>query len=287
MAQQSDLQGAQPYRLRARFRLLQPPGAPVEGMYTLSWVSPKEWREEISASGYNEVRVAANGGFWEANSAGRRSWPFRQLASTLNVKSHFRPDPARLREEAAPPGAQPGTRCLVLRGVESPSSSYCFTPGPAFARSEYGNEAYEYSQFLPWNSRSFPRAMSAWLNGERAVEVTVEELKELPPGGSEIFKPPAGAVEGCLSPEMPELLDSREPKYPAEAARTRTGGIVAVYVRVGTDGKVHDPFIIRTPGPEFDAPTLEALEQWKFRPASCSGRAVPFDTTIEVAFQAR
>ena len=289
MSQQADLQaaGATPYRLRAHFRLLNQTGGPVEGSYTLQWVSATQWREEITAPNYNEVRAAANGNLWEVNSAGRRSWPIRQLASTVNVKSHFRADAARLREEPAAPDAKPGTRCFMLQNAQPPASRYCFTASLASARSEYGSEAYEYSNFAPWKEHSFPRNMSAWLNGERALEVAVEELSDLPQPDSALFTAPAGAEQRCLSPDAPQLVDSSEPKYPRTAARSGTDGIVAVYVRIGADGKVHDPFIVRTPGPEFNPPTLAALEQWRFRPASCKGQAVPFDTTIEVAFQLR
>lgn len=289
VSQQSDIQapGAPPYRLLARFHLLKTPGGLVAGSYVLRWVSPVQWREEISCPGYQEVRVAANGSYWEVNSAGRRSWSIRQLASTLHVKSHFRAETGRLQEEPPRADARPGTRCLAVRSAESSASRYCFAPALASARSESGSEAYEYSNFASWKERSFPRSMSAWLNGELALEVTVEELSDLGPPDDSVFSPPAGAQQRCLSPEAPELIDSREPKYPANAARTRTDGVVVVYVRIATDGKVQDPFVVRTPGPEFVSPTLEALAEWRFRPASCNGQPVPFDTTIEVAFQLR
>jgi TonB family protein len=287
LEQQTDLQGAgaEPYRLRASFRVLKVAGAPLEGIYQLDWISSSRWREEVTSAGYQEVRVADGDRYWEANSAGRRPWYIRQLSAALNVKSWFR---RRAGDSlTAAPAETPGPPCLVLRSPEQPDKRYCFPP-PRGQRVQIqsGSGSLSYSDFQPWKQRLFPRRIET-SEDQLGFEISVQELGELLKPDASLFVAPASAQARCLTPEMPELLDSREPQYPPNAVRQGTDGIVAVYVRIGTDGKVHDPEIVRTPGPEFNAPTLAAIEQWRFRPASCSGTAVPWDTTIEVAFQLR
>lgn len=285
IAEQSDLQApaSSAFRLRARFHLPELSGADADGVYQLYWTSPTQWREETSAGAYKEVRVAVDGKFWEANSAGRRPWRMRQLASLLNVKNHFRFEPAALRLDSR---RQP-ERCFVFQRRYDPPARYCLRDGGQSVRSEEGPFEYEYRSFADFSGRTFPRAMTAYENGKQVIEVAVEELAASASFESGLFARPEGSVERCLKPVPPEIIEAPEPRYPGSAVAAGTDGVVEVYARIGTDGKVHDPVIIRVPSKAFADTTIQALAKWTFRPASCDGTPVPFDTILEVTYQLR
>ncbi len=60
---------------------------------------------------------------------------------------------------------------------------------------------------------------------------------------------------------------------------------VRVSFIVGTDGKVHSPFIMESGGPDEDQIVLHAVRFWRYRPALCNG--VPTDFEALVRFSIR
>jgi len=60
---------------------------------------------------------------------------------------------------------------------------------------------------------------------------------------------------------------------------------VIIRAIVGTDGRVHDPRILRSQDHMFDQRALQAVSQWIFDPAMKDGRIVPVFVDVEVGFQ--
>jgi TonB family protein len=54
---------------------------------------------------------------------------------------------------------------------------------------------------------------------------------------------------------------------------------------VGSDGRVHSPFILDSGGAEEDQIVLHAVRLWRYRPALCNG--VPTDSEAQVRFSIR
>lgn len=85
-----------------------------------------------------------------------------------------------------------------------------------------------------------------------------------------------GALAGCVL--AGGLQDPAPSQVPA--------GIVSVVIRmvVGTDGRPFNPVIVRGSTSELDQKAIEAVRQWRFRPALQHGRPVPVVATVEVNF---
>jgi protein TonB len=49
-------------------------------------------------------------------------------------------------------------------------------------------------------------------------------------------------------------------------------------------GRVMHPFVVRSSRAGFEAPTLRAVEKWRFEPGKKDGRAVRFRMQIPVTF---
>jgi TonB family protein len=60
---------------------------------------------------------------------------------------------------------------------------------------------------------------------------------------------------------------------------------VTISFIVGTDGKVHSPLILEGGGPRLDRMVLEAVRQWRYRPATCNG--VPTESEAKIEFSGR
>jgi TonB family protein len=85
----------------------------------------------------------------------------------------------------------------------------------------------------------------------------------------------------------PVLVSSKEPEFP-ESARGKKDtfqGVCLIGLVVDSTGAVHDVHVKRSLRPDFDANAIKAVEQYRFKPATRSGKPVAVALTIEVNFQ--
>jgi protein TonB len=86
--------------------------------------------------------------------------------------------------------------------------------------------------------------------------------------------------------ELPEVTEKVSPKYP-DAARARSvEGEVRVQALVGKDGAVHDAFVLQSI-PQLDDAALDAVWDWKFKPARTNGKPIAVWVAIPVRFRLR
>lgn len=99
---------------------------------------------------------------------------------------------------------------------------------------------------------------------------------------------PSSSGNALAAGSVPQPIERIAPKYPAEAARRNETGTVVVRVEVGTDGEPTDIAIARSSRSRaLDRAAMQAVRQWRFRPAQRDGQAVvasleiPFDFTLQ------
>lgn len=63
------------------------------------------------------------------------------------------------------------------------------------------------------------------------------------------------------------------PKYPNDAAKNKSSGIVVTQVDFDASGIITNVEILESADPRFDAPTIKALKQWRFDPITTSDGA--------------
>jgi periplasmic protein TonB len=87
----------------------------------------------------------------------------------------------------------------------------------------------------------------------------------------------------------PELIHRTSPQYTAEAMRAKIQGVSLLSGIVGVDGTLQDIRVSRSLDGTFglDQEAIKCVRQWRFRPGTRQGRAVPVYVTIEVAFNLR
>jgi TonB family protein len=76
-----------------------------------------------------------------------------------------------------------------------------------------------------------------------------------------------------------------DPEFSEEARKAKYQGTVVLTIEVGADGKPHGIRIVSGLGLGLDEKAIEAVSQWKFKPAMRNGRPVPAPATIEVNFR--
>jgi TonB family protein len=83
----------------------------------------------------------------------------------------------------------------------------------------------------------------------------------------------------------PSPVQKVEPQYTEEARAAKLQGTVVLQVVIGTDGRVHDPRIVRGLGLGLDQNAIESISQWQFKPAVKDGQPVKVLATIEVNYR--
>lgn len=114
--------------------------------------------------------------------------------------------------------------------------------------------------------------------------------KPLPSPSSSL---PAESVEQPLTVAddvmAPELLEKVQPVYPPDARQARAQGRVILQATIDTEGSVTDLQILRQVDgfPSLSVAAMDAVRQWKYKPALRDGVPVRVYFTIVVSFTLR
>jgi TonB family protein len=96
--------------------------------------------------------------------------------------------------------------------------------------------------------------------------------------GGGVYRPGANGVG------YPTLIYSIDPEFSDEARKARYQGVVVVEVTVGVDGIARDPKVVRQLGMGLDEKAVEAVKQYRFKPATKDGKPVPVRVPVEISF---
>jgi TonB family protein len=96
--------------------------------------------------------------------------------------------------------------------------------------------------------------------------------------GGGVMRPGGGVSD-------PVLIYSVEPEFSDAARRAKYQGICVVEIIVDRQGNPQDVHVVRPLGMGLDEKAMEAVRQYRFKPAIYKGHAVPVEVDIEVNFR--
>ena len=130
-----------------------------------------------------------------------------------------------------------------------------------------------------WSATSSPSRVTL---DRPPLTVLEDQLRRMPAHLSE-FSPVSEplAIPRCGNVRPPEALVTPDPIIQMDDENLR----VRVSFIVGSDGRVHSPFILDSGGAREDQVVLHAIRRWRYRPALCNG--VPTDSEARVLFGIR
>ncbi len=82
----------------------------------------------------------------------------------------------------------------------------------------------------------------------------------------------------------PEVLSAPEPEFSEEARKARVSGDVTVYLQVDVNGRPTHVRVMRGIGLGLDEKALEAVRQYRFKPATENGHPVVVEMNVVVNF---
>jgi protein TonB len=103
--------------------------------------------------------------------------------------------------------------------------------------------------------------------------------------GTVVVDPPKPPPVMAGAEVDPRYADALQPDYPADMRRMATEGQVVVRVLIGTDGRVKQIELVRSPSESFfNVTRRQALSRWRFKPATRDGVAYESWKTMSLRF---
>jgi TonB family protein len=294
--------GAPAFRLKLDFKATKKDGSVLEGTYTEVWSSKAQWRRETVAGDVRRTEVA-EGQKRFLLEPGKALLQQIQNLPALSEIGRLQPEawkPEKIENRSLNGSS---VRCietkpLVGEGIHLPrepevgyAPSLCFDRSsgvlaaeiePAMNRSE--DEACIFSDYQKFGDRSYARSYKCVKGDQVRLEARVVELAAIPQADPELFALPDGAKEltSCPDPLRPPRV-----VYQTDPVGFWGSGTVTISISVGIDGAPRDPRVVCSPNPKLDKAALEAVRQWRFRPATCDGEPVEMKIAVEIATLAR
>lgn len=104
---------------------------------------------------------------------------------------------------------------------------------------------------------------------------------------SEMRVNPGGPRLSSSDISGPAPLRKIDPKYPPALMSERVEGEVVLYAVIRRDGSVDSIQLVHGIDEQLDANAMNALSQWKFRPASRQGSPVELEAIVHIPFHFR
>ena len=87
--------------------------------------------------------------------------------------------------------------------------------------------------------------------------------------------------------KQPELIKKVEPQYPEIARKARIQGVVILEAVITKEGSVEGVKVLRALHPILDQAAVNAVKQWRYKPALLNNRPVKVYFTVTVKFTLR
>jgi TonB family protein len=126
-----------------------------------------------------------------------------------------------------------------------------------------------------------PRAVhdrKAVVHAPGDLKVTAEPAPTLPPLPVGVYRPCQGDIR------MPEPKKTKHPSYTREAMREGIQGSVIMRVIVNADGGTGDILIGQSLRHDLDMAAVDAMKQWRFKPATHNGQPIAVAVFVEMSF---
>jgi TonB family protein len=286
--------GSPPFRLTEVLRVRTEKREWVEGTYTLTWVSPDQWRDELTLPDYHEIRVGGQQSIWLARSqpywtaAASRAKP---LANIARLTPRW-PTNALKRMHEKKTGAA-AARCFSGKPIRAAKAEDCFDANQGFFltstdRARSGEKRTEFSEYFGLGGHFIPRQRREFRNHDLITEANVLDASLIQDADPAMFAPPTGAIRvaGCQNPVSPKPIAIPNPTYSREARKAHVNGTVVLDLQTDSNGSIESVTVVEPLTPDLDGAVVETIKnKWRFEPATCSGIPVPFETRVEVDFR--
>jgi TonB family protein len=135
---------------------------------------------------------------------------------------------------------------------------------------------------------------TCWMSGQASKDekgvwrcAGAPQLDQRKPGPGEAMVAPGGMITyrsgGDVKP--PKAIHTPDPKYDEVASKSAIQGTVVLWCIVDENGNPMDVRVVRPMGAGLDDRAVEAVQSWRFSPATKAGTPVKVQINVEVNFR--
>ena len=167
-------------------------------------------------------------------------------------------------------------------------STLCFDAATAVLVRESSDETtnQEFLDYTSFGTAMYPRKVQ--ILRENRAPIVVRHISVQPATlTDDTFKEPTNSmeVESCSDEVSPKAIRTTESEFPKAGSNARMQLLVYLYVLLDKEGKVAGLQPLTMDDYGFSQNAVKTVKTWQFQPATCNGRAVAAEMTIEVDFR--
>jgi hypothetical protein len=284
--------GTPPITMRTEIQVPNSNNTSTPGQYTVSWVSPLHWREELRFANYERIRVHDAKGYWQTSGLGFQPQIAFQLDTLLDFKTVLKIQAKQVLGKAKSHDKNGvRQRCTDVNGTRGTERILCFdeTTGDLlsveYLRLESQNppaiSRIEYSSFRNVGEKRVPFETHAFRDDKVVATIKVLEIAPTTEEKPSLFVAPANSEfwAQCDDMQAPELVRIVQPK---NIASIRDQGRTVFYAVIEADGTLSHLTVIQRSTPALESAIADALRQSRFKPAACASTPIRVETSIPI-----
>jgi TonB-like protein len=286
-------EGTPAMQMRAEIQVAGPNGTTSQGDYTLDWVSPSQWREQIHFANYERLRVRDAKGYWQKGTLDYQPALIYQLSGLLYLKPVLKVRPTQtLSKIKSREKDGVRTKCVEVKWAKAIDRVLCFddTSGTLisidYPQGEHqaapGISRIEFSAFNSAGGKLVPYEIRALKERKVVAAVKVLEIAKITNVNPALFDAPANAT---LWPQCDDMQDAEpedrvQPRPLPGAVPFGASVRIILYGVVETDGSVSHVTIIQGANTDLNTAAFEAFRRWRYKPAQCGQTPARVETSM-------
>ncbi|HEV2223536.1 MAG TPA: hypothetical protein VGR84_11090 [Candidatus Acidoferrales bacterium] len=256
------------------------------GDATIAWMAPNHYRQAYSAPNYSYSEVVQDGHRYLARTDNKMPLLIYELDATLYKAIHASADSKDKIKKVET--AQSGDTALTCIQFKPPVSltecldssgdvitaATSLTPGASAL-----NERFEFSDFIEFGTRRFPRKIVFRGGDGHAIEINVEQLAPTNNVPVDTFTIPADATKEtwCAKPESGTVVS---PEWNMFASLPIINAGALLYCVVGPDGHLRAVTVIHSSKPIKDKDLQTWMKTVRFPRLRCGNDGMEYEVEI-------
>jgi hypothetical protein len=270
----------------------------VEGVFAMTWAAPGHYRRVFHFPGFTATEVATEGAIYRQRSTEALPLMIWELDQLLALASNYRlgPEWKVLRIQTEQSGQTELTCVLAKTGLADSKSCVNAATGEPFSI-DAGPDAYhmerprerstvtersEFTDYQPFEGRSFPRTLTFRGWDARAVEVRIQKLIQVKAFAADEFTPPKGATKTGFC-ESPETTGEVTPNAGTSTIPVKFSDMeVDMYFQVSPVGGVRYAQVVYSSDPLKNDEVLHWFIGTHFPIKSCAGTPIAYEMLVRL-----
>src|ERR1700730_2484867 len=284
--------------MRAGIQVTNAKSALAPGQYTVTWVSPLRWRDELRFANYERLRVHDAKGYWQKSGLNFQPEIIFQLDTLLDFKTVPKIGAKQVLGKLKSRDKDVvGQRCTGVKWTTGTERILCFDEASGdllcveYPRIENQTppdiSRIEYSAFKNVGEKRVPFEIRAFRDRKIVATVKILDITPLAEENPAQFVAPTNSEYWVQCDDMQEEESAGQvhpPTYPPNARLNGEQGRIVFYAVIEADGTLSHLRVIQPATPALESAATIAIRQWHYKPATCGSTPIRVETSISMDF---